>query len=385
MSVTRARARALTTVTVGYALFLYLFSPFNSLFLGWFVDFEDAISHRVHEITFGVIFGLVLVGVLAQTRAPERNVAGILAAILTVVVLTAVVAASTGWEAASLLYLIPLVAMVWLHPARREILTPKLEPSVLLLVVVVAGLLPSLLEFFGEFDKAVHEVRGHQSHWGGMATFFLVLPLVSLLAGLGVRGWPLAAWSSGVGAVVFGAASLAFPFDASGRPGVPGILMVAWGVTMVVAAERVRLRMAAELTHGGSRRRRLWAVPAALVVLLGGGILHFAARDLSPPTVPHSISSIQPSTCLQCHATGEGHAQVIDPIAHPNDEASPQFDGRPPMCADCHDLPLTTVDLSSGDVRLPDTNRFPKLPRSIGSGLAPAELTTLAGLLGDER
>ncbi|MGH8912839.1 MAG: hypothetical protein ACRDVD_10015, partial [Acidimicrobiia bacterium] len=209
------RRRAMLAVVVGYILFVYLFSPFNSLFLGWFVDFEDAISHRVHEITFGSLFAIVLAGVGTQLRSPDRHVAGLQQALVTVVVLSAVVAASTGWEWTSLLYLLPLVTIALLHPARRQIVLPSVKVLPVLALLVVAASLPALTAFVVEFSKATLEVRGHQAHWGGMAAFALVVPAIGAIAAAGVPGWPVAAWSSGLAAMAYGVASLAFPFDAS--------------------------------------------------------------------------------------------------------------------------------------------------------------------------
>ncbi len=85
-------------VTVAFLVFLYLFSPFTQVFLGWFVDFEDNIDHHVHEVAFGALFAIIFVGVLAQLRASTRSFAGLLQAAIAVMIITVVIGTSTGWE-----------------------------------------------------------------------------------------------------------------------------------------------------------------------------------------------------------------------------------------------------------------------------------------------
>ena len=65
------------------AIALILLSPAILIALGWFLEeFEEtagaaAVSHRVHEVSFGVLFALMLVGVLAQLRNPRGNGANV--------------------------------------------------------------------------------------------------------------------------------------------------------------------------------------------------------------------------------------------------------------------------------------------------------------------
>jgi len=375
------RRRAMLVVVVGYMLFVYLFSPFNSLFLGWFVDFEDAISHRVHEITFGSLFAIVLVGVGTQLRSPDRHIAGLQQALVTVVVLSAVVAASTGWEWTSLLYLLPLVTIALLHPARRQIVLPPVKMRPVLALLVVAASLPALTAFVVEFSKATLGVRGHQSHWGGMASFALVVPAIGAIAAAGVPGWPVAAWSSGLAAIAYGVASLAFPFDASGRPALRAVLTVLWGLVFIGVAERFRL-------HDRSKEpRRYWSrfalgVPAALFAILVGSSLYGLAGSFSPPPVPHSITSVSPAYCADCHATGQQHAPLVLMNEHPGEEFE-RPEGVLPVCADCHALPevqsvRSPTQIGSIDVSAPSTWPFP-----ISAGRSPlsaVDVETLATL-----
>ncbi|MBI2912206.1 MAG: hypothetical protein HYY05_08685, partial [Chloroflexi bacterium] len=39
-------------------------------------------SHRTHDLTFGFLFGVAVVGLLAQLRRPSQNVAGMVMALI---------------------------------------------------------------------------------------------------------------------------------------------------------------------------------------------------------------------------------------------------------------------------------------------------------------
>ena len=75
------RRRIHVAAVIGYAFFLYVFSPMNLLVIGWFADFEDAISHRVHEVSIGALFTLGFVGVVAQLRRADRTTGAVQAVV----------------------------------------------------------------------------------------------------------------------------------------------------------------------------------------------------------------------------------------------------------------------------------------------------------------
>ncbi len=170
---TSPRLKAFQATSWAFLVFLYLFSPATSLLLGWFVDFEDNISHRVHEVTFGALFTLVIVGIAAQLRSPARNIAGIQQAIVVTVTFTAVVAASTGWEWTALLYVGPAVAIGVLHPERSQVFRVRLRFERRLRNLMLLATPGFLFSFADEFAKAADGVRDHTTHWGAMAAFAL--------------------------------------------------------------------------------------------------------------------------------------------------------------------------------------------------------------------
>ncbi len=339
------RRTGFTAATIAFLIFLYLFSPFTQTFLGWFVDFEDNISHRVHEVTFGALFSMIFVGVLLQLRDPIRYGIGLVQALVGAIVLTAVVTASTGWEWTSMLFVVPLSIIAWLHPNRRSLFRLRFRPrrSLVVLMLLMAG--PLLDELTNEFSKAANEASGHQSHWGGMAAYALVILILGLLAAFRVDGWRVLVVTTSVGVALIGALSLAFSFDASAAPALPALLALIWAVVFTLYARRAPDPADATPVPDEPPRRlagylrplRLGAGTLGLVFLGAMGL--DIARDFTPPNVPHSIESTAPSTCLACHLTGDRGAPVIDLDYHGAADMNPFGHLN---CRDCHGLPAIT-------------------------------------------
>ena len=409
------RHTAFISVTVAFLIFIYLFSPFTQVFLGWFVDFEDNISHRVHEVTFGALFTIIFVGLLVQLRASTRNFAGLVQATVAALTLAVVITLSTGWEWPTLIYLVPLAVVVWLHPGRESFFRYKINAhrAMLVMMLLITGSL--LLGFVKEFDKAINEVRLHISHWGGMAAFALTLLIIGYLAALRVHGWPVLAWTTGASVLIYGVLSMSFRFDASARPDMTAVFSIIWGLLFIFFARRARpvpplsrgapdgaqqhteqlliveragprqallagsgVALAVAIVGGSfslsvpfgvlafvlidilvvsrirvlmrrrastrdrplSSLRTVIAGTAAAIGLLGLGFMgSVAAREFSPPPVPHTIESTSSSSCLECHSTGSEHAPIIDWRWHPYEEFPRHF---APFCGQCHDLPKVT-------------------------------------------
>ncbi len=208
------RRRIHVGAVIAYAFFLYVFSPMNLLVIGWFADFEDAISHRVHEVSIGALFTLGFIGVVAQLRRTDRTT-GAIQAVVALAVAAGVITTSTGFEPLVLAYLVPPVALVLLDPQWRSILVPRLVRDTRLLVVAV--LLLALLgpDVATNFEKATLLVQEHKSHWGAMAAFVVAVTLLAFIAAMRPPGWRLAAWSSISVVTLSAMVSIAFPFDAS--------------------------------------------------------------------------------------------------------------------------------------------------------------------------
>lgn len=326
------RLSAMVATAAAFLVFLYLFSPFTQVLLGWFVDFEDNRSHRVHEVAFGALFAIIFIGVLVQLRPSTRNFAGLIQATVAAVVLAFAITASTGVEWYALTYLVPLGILIWLHPGRADVVRYRLQPyrPMVWLMAIVA--IPLLDAWVSEFRKAGNEAAGHEAHWAGMAAFAMTLFIIGLFAALRVHGWPILAITSGTTVLLYSLLSLRFPFDASSRPGLTGILGVLWSLGFLFVARKappVAAVPRGQRAVGSSGRQAAltWglAVPLVLVGAMGLGI----ARDVTRPPVPHAVVSTNSRYCISCHAIGDQGATVIDPRNHPYGPAG--------TCIDCHD------------------------------------------------
>jgi hypothetical protein len=279
---------------VFYAAFLYVFSPMNLLVIGWFADFEDAISHRVHEVSIGALFTLGFVGVLAQLRKSERST-GAVQAVVALSVAAGVITTSTGFEPLVLAYLLPPIGLIVIDPEWRQVVTPKLQRDLRLLVFAALLLVILGPDVAANFQKATLQVQEHESHWGAMAAFVVAVTLLAFVAAMRPPRWRLAAWSSIAAVTVSAAVSLAFRYDASALGVSHSIATLLWaagfGITVAIVGashpDRVPVRKRGEGLVAGVAtavaRSRGWKVgwvrTAFAIPVLGGatyGVLWLA-------------------------------------------------------------------------------------------------------------
>ena len=281
----KARRIAFYVFLVLFALMHVAFGLMPYVILGWFIE-EGAISHRVHLISFGWIFVLSFVALLAQLRRPETKVAQmyqVLIAIGFLAVTTIVVDRLIDAIVIAFLILPPL--LVALHPNRQGLRRPSIQVSRTLVALALVATIPLLIdafvqfrigleasqvapqiledvderlsdedlsdaeleeEFEREFNAEARRATGsaeeaeevvHYGHWSAMGAFNLVIAGLALVAALRPPGWRLPAWSAGLSALLFGAASIANPGDASALNVYWSVLAIAWGVGFIVIAE----------------------------------------------------------------------------------------------------------------------------------------------------
>jgi hypothetical protein len=335
---------------------LYFFSPFILVVLGWFQEpFSDlggaeSVSHRVHEVLFGVLFAQAMVGAVSQLRNPIGRRAGMLQTVLALVGLVAALAAIGEVELLGIAFVaLSMTAMV-LHPASRADWKTSWHPQPGLVLLAVSGVLPMVLLAVDNFAKAQVRAADHLTHWGGVAAFAIVQILLALTAALRPPGYRLVAGSVGGAGLLYFSASLLFPFDASARPQFFAAWLFVWSVSWFLVAFTGRplgswiaglgaagliaimsgtgpagialgLFLGAVLlvlTRRAEGLPRLLAVGLAILgyfLLVVGGVFASAAGE--PPNVPHGLSigyeAATRQTCMDCHATG---AEGATPIPH---------------------------------------------------------------------
>jgi plastocyanin len=206
-------------------------------------------DHRIHDLTFGILFVPTVVGMLAQLRRPAENVAGqvmalmpwiglLLAAVLSDAFVRVMLGNPSRVVAAA-----ALIAAV-LHPTGREFFrsfrVARISWPMLALVIVAAGpLLASASTNIG-LQRTVADDHAALGHYGFMAAFGFTVIGVGLLASLRPVGWRLAARVAGLLAALLGVASLLY-LDLSSSLGMGWALAaIAWGVVFVAVAEFIR-------------------------------------------------------------------------------------------------------------------------------------------------
>ena len=326
-------------VTVGI---IVVFSPLLLIGLGWFLEaFEEVegaapVSHRVHEISFGILFALALIGALTQRRYPGQNIAGMQQLVVVTVVFTVVMWVSVDrFEWLSVLYLVPVAAMAILHPERRRLIWPPPRPFGAGLAMTGLALFPLMDAALRELERAADQAQDHTTHWGGMAAFFLSLFLLSLAASLRPSGHRITGFSVGGAIVLYAIASLIFAFDASAHPSAWGVLAVAWGLGWIALAvwfPEERRRKSRESTPLRTALRvALTAAGAFLAVIFGLALSLIWATGDSPANVPHALdvpyAEATAGTCQECHGTGKNGAPDV-PHSFPRDGQS--------SCLACH-------------------------------------------------
>jgi hypothetical protein len=271
---------------------LLLVSPMSPLpfgVLGWFLSPEETggTSHRVHDVSFGALFAMSLVGLLAQLRSAWHKVASMQQVAIPIYLLLLVEIIVSGPSADMvpiyLLFGLPPLVIALLHPARREVFRPTVRPSRVLLAMVVVAAIPLLVfavgqfraglvgvaisegpefaelsrleedpnateeQFEAAFREAVEAAQlspeetalvEHFFHWPGMAAVAAAIILVGLLAALRIRGWRVSAWTAGLALAYYGLVSVLTPGDASSGGSLWGGLAIAWGIVFIILAER---------------------------------------------------------------------------------------------------------------------------------------------------
>jgi hypothetical protein len=211
-----------------------------ALVTGWF-DNEDGGIHRVHYLDFGILYGLILTSAaVALTWRPERKSSVFFQVVATAVaaILGGLVSADGSYLTLGLFVLAAAAILLALHPARGGVLRPSMRASPFMGALALAGSVP--LVWFAltvaRLQRAGPPIDPHVSgdHWANMAAMAFGLVLVGLLASARMPGWRITAWSAGLGAAVYGLASIVFHrFPGSSVP-YPGSEGIAWGLVAMI-------------------------------------------------------------------------------------------------------------------------------------------------------
>lgn len=224
--------------------------------------------HRTHDLMFALLFIPAMLGLLAQFRRPERNIAGMLMSLVPGTALLLVLAVAFATAGNTRTFQPPWVIVTGgallatsLHPAGTAFFgsfrRARLDSAMAALVVVAAGPLLAFAWINISLQANASDDHAAAGHYGFMAAFALATIALAVLACLHPHGWRLAAWTTGLLPVLFGAASLAYPHATSSLSLVWALAAIAWGATFLAmalhaksAAHPVRLRQSRGATSG---------------------------------------------------------------------------------------------------------------------------------------
>ncbi len=320
---------------------LLLFSPAILILLGWFTEgYQDTVeagdvSHRLHEVLFGVLFTCALIGSITQIRRPEQNTAGFLQLCVVVGLLSTLVWWTNGWETGLVLYLVPLIALaVARSPGNWR--PGKTWWAALLMAAPMALVLVDGAS--SHISLALDAAQNHTTHWTAVAAFEASLLGMIPIVALRLPGYRVTLATLAGATFVYGTASLTFPYDASSHRAEFSAALLVW------AAGWMLLWYRESRPHREPRRNRpLLATGVAMAMVLFGMV---APRLNEPPNVPHRpdpsvpelmVADISRETCQGCHSTGQVGAPV-QTSSHLAQRCSGDCPATTVTCLGCHQI-----------------------------------------------
>ena len=199
--------------------------------------------HRLHVMGIAALVGTITLGFVAQLYRPRTKAAPlVLAAFASLAAVVAVAALDPASVGEVLPVFLFALVIALLHPGGRRLLGVGENYSPALLGLVAVAAVPLALFVVNQFTLQAIATDEH-----AMATHYVFMGLIGLtiigggvVAGLGLSGYRIAAWMTGLLAAYYGVLSVAFPDQVGSVGALWGALMILWGVAFVVAAELSR-------------------------------------------------------------------------------------------------------------------------------------------------
>ncbi len=209
-------------------------------------------DHRIHDVTFGLLYGIGAVSLLVQLRSPRTNIAAQLMAIAPFAALGITFVTTNYWLAfgtdfqmyATIVYGGLTLAALLLHPtgprlfdALRE---PRTDRTLRFLTAIVALPLLALVadNISAQRTQAPGDIHWQLGHYGFMAALGVTIGIGALLTSLHPLGWRLTGYTTAAAATIVGVLSLAYPdVDSSLHPAW-ALALIVWSAAFAVATLR---------------------------------------------------------------------------------------------------------------------------------------------------
>lgn len=212
----------------------------------------STLDHRIHDVTFGLLYGIGAVGLLAQLRSPRTNIAAQLMAITPFAALGITFVTTNYWLPfgtdfqmyATTVYGGLALATLLLHPAGSRLFDalrhPRSDRTLLSLTAIVAFPLLALVadNVSAQRAQAPDDIHWQLGHYGFMAALGITIGVAALLASLRPLGWRLTGYTTAATAATVGVLSLAYPdVDSSLHPAW-ALALIVWSAAFAVATHR---------------------------------------------------------------------------------------------------------------------------------------------------
>lgn len=212
----------------------------QAIFPGEDINAGDVV-HRIHELSFSLIFWGLAIGVGLQLWKPVKREAPMLQALAVVAAFLVIDLVSGSFDAEAIPIMAGTALLVLLHPA-REGFHRFGRPDVAMTGLAILAAIPGAFFILDHVDLQRLNVPGDEhaefAHWSAMAVFVTVIVLWGLIGSTDRTGWRITAWLAGISAAGYGLASLVFPVVASASGTGWAIVAVAWGVGYIAFTER---------------------------------------------------------------------------------------------------------------------------------------------------
>ena len=191
---------------------------------------------QVTDVGYGTLAGLVIpIGLLTQTRSPEKRVAGLqqVAAAAVAFLLAGAITGERPLLAAAAAVTLATAALAALHPMRRLLVRRPARPSLPLLALAVAACAPgSQYALHTAFNQrnGVLPADAHLGlqHWAALSAAALAALFAALLASLRTVGFAIPGFTAAAAVFAWALACLAYPHSAGGLSPTWAVLSIAW-------------------------------------------------------------------------------------------------------------------------------------------------------------
>ena len=208
---------------------------------------DDQQIHALHNVATAAIYlPLFVVPLVAAVRDPAGSAASFRIAVGGSIAIV-VVGAIGGTIVTALITFVVVMLLLWLHPARDEVLRfgdPDVPLLALVAVAAIPGIVYGLDQAALQADRPASDPHGRIEHYAAMAAGSIGLVLAAAVAAFRGRGDRVARWLVGLGGAALAASFLAYPDHVSAVDGTWAVAAFAVSVLYIVVAE-IRARRAA--------------------------------------------------------------------------------------------------------------------------------------------